>query len=250
MIAAQGILSTNFVKALSAGDLIKNIFIIYRKHFWKLLVVSGIAAALASAGPAVAGAVVLVCSRAILGKPIKLFEIYKNMFRSSYIVPIFLFGLLMIPVAIPIYIPAISNNLLILHFLLAILSLLTIFFASIVLIEKRQGDAFGRFSTLLFSNFWSTIGKFFISYIIYIVIFLFVYTLSGFALVFLLGQLPPDESPYFSQIGWIASTLSNPILYLSAVFLYYDVRVREENFTEELLAEELGYHADVEMIST
>ena len=258
MIKAQAISAVRYVKALSTGELIKNTFLIYKKHLFSMLIVSGLStivtvlatmsgsygSSLGYISLYLSSAAVLVCSRAILEKPINLGELYGNIFQSNYLGPILVFSLFITPLLIVVFL---TENLFVQHFFNALSSFLMIFFSSIVLIEKRKFKAaMKRFFTLLFSNFWKTITKFFASYIVYFVILF----LIALILASISGNATSVNSTSETVAPLLIGTLCNPIIYLSAVFLYYDARVRKESFDEELLAEELGYQSGIEMIST
>ena len=110
MITSQAISPTNYVKALTVGDLIRYVFRIYGEHFFILLFVNGVVTlttvlsfyngfyALGILNSIFNAVNIIVCSRAILRKPLNLGELYRNVFNSPFRGTIVLFSLFLLPI--------------------------------------------------------------------------------------------------------------------------------------------------------
>jgi len=242
-----------YIKALSFLDLIASIFQIYRKQFLTLLFVNTIVfglsyltltfsslAFLGVFGQLAEAVNVLVCSKAILNKPIKLLDLFKDIYLAGYVWTLFLCSLFILPIILLVFIlPADS---LVVPFLEGLTGFTFIFLSSIVLIEKKGViAAFKRFFQLLFGNFWNIASKFAVAYLLY--------ALIRTLLIALLTFLQVDVLFSVELVAMAANILCAPVIDLAAVFLYYDTRVRKENFSREILAQEMGFQAINEMMS-
>lgn len=250
---------TNFVARTNISNLLRNVFIIYFDNFFTILIIATIHYLIYSSGLPIpfsfvtsifACAIVIVCSRYVLNRPVKLGEIYKNLFWSKYVLHL-LFGTLIITIflgfplnELPFLLgtKTLTDNIIIfsLYILLAqgLLFFVLFFYASIVLVEKQNFlNAFGRLFTLL-SSYWKTIPLFIISFYVF-------YWLP----TSILSSLTSADILVGSKFDGIVLIIFFPFLYISTVLLYYDARVRKENYNEELLAQEMGYEISTEVMS-
>jgi hypothetical protein len=242
-MAPSETIQRNFVRQYSIKELLSSVFMIYTNNIFTILIMS-IIHIVVNRIPVVGllssiflSAIVLVCSRYALGRPIQLLEIYKNVLWSKYVFSLFVGAILfVIVITMPIaFLMQSMGSPIIGIVLMPFQFLLLFYFASIVLIEKRGLlEAIGRVFTLLFTNIGRTIMYFYICALIF-------YIVPGIVLSLMNINIITDFS-------WLGSILFNPFLYIATVLLYYDARVQKENFTQELLAQDLGYEVSAEVI--
>jgi hypothetical protein len=242
----------NFVRRFGLIDLLKSTISIYFGNLLTMLFISIIYGIIFLTKvpllPAIfASAIVLVCSRYALSRPVKLLDIYKNIFLSKYVLHL-IGGVVLITLFF--YLPFMKITELFARFLFNFIGsavytlaplfegfvfIVIFFYACIILVEKENFlRAFVRFFKLIFSNFWRTIGYFIASYLVFF-----------WLPALLLRAIGID---LFIQYRILAIVFLFPFLYISTVLLYYDTRVRKENYNEELLAQEMGYEVSTEVL--
>ena len=105
------------------------------------------------------------------------------------------------------------------------------FVDQVIMLENREaGDAFRRSRTLVQGTWWRVFGI----GVVYVVV------LIGLSLIGLIPiSLFSVEAPSVAQaVSTIWSTLLTPIVHIGATLVYFDLRVRKEQFTLEAMAAE------------
>ena len=100
----------------------------------------------------------------------------------------------------------------------------------IILENKEAGDAFRRSRTLVQGSWWRVFGI----GVVYVLV-LMALSLIGLIPIGLFGLAAPSVAQAASTI-W--STLLTPILHIGATLVYFDLRVRKEQFNLETMAAE------------
>ena len=105
------------------------------------------------------------------------------------------------------------------------------FVDQVIMLENREaGDAFTRSRTLVQGSWWRVFGI----GVVYVAVLLAL-SLIGFIPISLLSVDAPSVGQAVSTI-W--STLLTPILHIGATLVYFDLRVRKEQFNLETMAAE------------
>lgn len=243
-------MSTKFIRPMSLRETIGTMYRLYLKIMVPILLLNLLVVVMSwwvLIVGAFVGPVLLMTSNAILGKPLKVWGSFsKGIFSFAFLkIAISSIGyiLLVAIIGLPIILSMDTfRGLLFLILVYIILLPIWIFIPMIMLLEKTGLRAsIKRSFQLLRENFSRTLQM-----DIYIVAVFLV-----LAVLFYVALGRPATSD--TQIGLLAVLfmifLFTGFSSLPYVFVYYEYRARHENYSEELLAEELGYQPIEEMLT-
>jgi hypothetical protein len=140
-------------------------------------------------------------------------------------------------------------------------SYLILFTPAVSILEKRKEiDTLKRAISLCFRNFGRVFVNYGLAFFIPFFVFCFLIGLCmmipGMALLFSAPSIQAGSARFASFLyvfmtvfSILSSILVNPIANLFSILVYYDLRARQENYSEDLLAEEMGYETISQMIS-
>jgi hypothetical protein len=238
-----GIMTTaRYIRPMSFGASLGSMYKLYLKIFLPIVLINLI---LAFAGGsllftgAFVGPILLMTSNAILEKPIRAMESLKKGILSITFLKIALvsFGYLLIVGLVSMVGFGVNDSAgyIILAYVYILLTPLWIFIPMIMLLEKKGMFASIKRSFHILRKSFSRIMQ---------VDFFIVGIFAIMALLFI-GQ----QDYAYITLGLVFLPLLTGFLSMPYVFVYYDYRARYEDYTEELLAQELGYEAIEEMMT-
>jgi hypothetical protein len=300
---------SSYVRPMSTRELFGSAFRLYRKHFFGIFFINLIPALIISllaiansfvfhnsivfiyenkeltilimvlfgCVQIIAGAPTLIAvSNAILGRPIKLKNIYLRVLSLELVWKLFIISIFFTLITslwsiIPLYSTVMSAALCCILFvsypIYFCLIIISIFSSAVAVLEKRSVVQSVRKA---FSLFWGNMLRVLFNYLILFLIPTFIFSILAFTLVGLLILIlalilalinvglinvgsPIALGSIFGGIfggilNFIIGMFITPFGTLLLILLYYDTRARKEKYNETLLAEEMGYASVGEMI--
>lgn len=228
---------TKYIKPMGFVELNITMLRLYFSFFVPILILNIIIVSMswwALIVGAFVGPVLLMTSNAILGKPVKAIESFRNGIFSVAFVKIAVSSIIYLVVVFLITIG--FQSLTAVFYVYILLIPLWIFTPMIILLEKKSlWDSVKRSFSILTKNLVKILQM--------DILVLLIYSALGAALGFLIQEM---------EIGFTLAffiPLITGFSTLPYVFVYYEFRARHENYSEELLAQELGYQPIEEMMT-
>jgi hypothetical protein len=226
--------SSKYIKPMGFVEIITTMFRLYFSFFLPILLLNIIIVAMSwwvLIVGAFVGPVLLMTSNAILGKPLKIVESFRKGIFSAAFIKIAVSSIIYVGA---VFLLAMSFPLEYALYIYIALVPLWIFTPMIILLEKKGlWDSVKRSFYILRNN----LGKILQIDILILVVYTLVAALLGFG-DFSTGLIIAFFIPLLTGFSS-----------LPYVFVYYEFRARHENYSEELLAQELGYQPLQEMMS-
>jgi hypothetical protein len=226
--------SSKYIKPMGFVEIITTMFRLYFSFFLPILLLNIIIVAMSwwvLIVGAFVGPVLLMTSNAILGKPLKIVESFRKGIFSAAFIKIAVSSIIYVGA---VFLLAMSFPLEYALYIYIALVPLWIFTPMIILLEKKGlWDSVKRSFYILRNN----LGKILQIDILILVVYTLVAVLLGFG-DFSTGLIIAFFIPLLTGFSS-----------LPYVFVYYEFRARHENYSEELLAQELGYQPLQEMMS-
>jgi hypothetical protein len=242
--------TSKYIRPMSFGETIGSMYRLYLKIMIPILLLNTLIVAMSwwvLLVGAFVGPILIMTSNAILGKPLKVWGSFTRGIFSFAFLKIAISSIGYILLIAIIFIPLASSldfsvGFLLLVYAYIILIPIWVFIPMIMLLEKKGLRASIKRSFQILRKNLSRILQ---MDIFIIAIFTFM-TILGSLLALLF------ETTDAFAVGSILALL--PFLFsgfssLPYVFVYYEYRARHENYSEELLTEEMGYQPMEEMMS-
>lgn len=255
-----------FVRPMKFWELFKIGFSLLRRHLWLLVAINILPAVIIFAGaflPAgsLLGAMLtliayifqyfaiamtlLLASNMALGRTVNLRNAWNQARSGALFRRLLAASFWLIVLAVILLIVAQINSVIeLLVYVFAIVLLCALFMMScIAILEKRSGfHTVQRAVLFTFRNFWRIAFSLLVMFII-----------VGIVPTVVLAPIIAFDNPIIILLLLLlflfVTALMMAFQNLTVVLLYYEIRARKENYNEEILAQDMGYQASIEMMS-
>ncbi len=241
--------TSKYIRPMSFGETIGTMYRLYVRFMVPILVLNILIAVMSwwvLLVGAFVGPVLMMTSNAILGKSPKVWDSFRRGIISVSFLKIAVVSIVYIVLILIAALLAGALNkemaagLPMLIYPYLFLSPLWIFIPMIMLLEKKGLRASIRRSFQILRKDFSRILQMDIFITLFFIVIAFLWAL--------LGGLSADNFAVGSVVA-LFLTLITGFASMPYVFVYYEYRARYENYTEELLTEELGYQPIEEMLT-
>lgn len=246
--------TSNYIRPMSFPQMIGTMYKLYLRIMLPILGLNTILVIMSVwvlAVGAFVGPILIMTSNAILNRPLKVWNsLLKGIISWAFLkiaISSIAYLMFVLIISIPFFftVPNIFVWLGILGYLYLFFLPIWVFIPMVMLLEKKGLRASVRRSFQILRNGFGNILKM----SLFLTIFIVVVSLLFAALVNSTSGAPFSEDFGFASFLGILLPLFTGFSSLPYVFVYYEYRARHENYSEELLAEELGYQPVQEMMT-
>jgi len=244
---------TRYIRPMSFGETLSSMYRLYLKIMVPILLLNTLIVAMSwwvLLVGAFVGPVLIMTSNAILGKPLKVWGSFWNGIFSSDFVKIALSSIGYILLIVFIFLFFLITGVFgdatdfnvgppILVYSYVILLPIWVFIPMVMLLEKKGLRASIKRSFQILRKNFSRVLQMDIFIIVFIAVTAYLFSL-------LMGSTGGfSAGSYFALLLFLFTGFSS----LPYVFVYYEYRARHENYSEELLTQEMGYQPMEEMMN-